>query len=74
MRLSVLIDNGKQDMSDYESRVSDYFNDIYEKEWFLDDFVRKIITEIDCTEVKSGYVLYNETLGGNTAAIFVQRL
>lgn len=61
--LNILIDNGRQNMSDYESYVSDYFDDVYEKAWFLDEFIQKIITDIDCTEVKSDYVLYNETLG-----------
>lgn len=48
---------------EYEGRVSAYFDEVYEEEWFSDEFVVRIIKEIDNTEVVSGKVLHNEVLG-----------
>lgn len=61
--LRVLLDDEEVDVSMYESYVSDYFNDEFEREWFQDPYVQKIIKEIDNTEVVHGFNLYNEFLG-----------
>lgn len=50
-------------MKKYIGNVSGYFDAEYEEEWFKDDFVRRIIREVDETEVLDGNTLYNETLG-----------
>ena len=46
------------------SNVRGYFDTSYEPEWFDDEFVRKIIKDIDNTTVLSGISLYNEVLTG----------
>lgn len=61
--LRILINNGKQDISKYISNVSVYFDNEFENDWFEDDFVKKIISTVDNTEVLSGLCLHNETLG-----------
>lgn len=62
--LRVLLDDEKVDVSAYESYVSDHFNDEFEREWFEDSYVQRIIKEIDDTEVVEGFNLYNQFLGG----------
>ncbi len=61
--LRVLLDDKEVDVSTYEGYVSDHFNDEFEKEWFQDPYVQRIIKEIDNTEVVDGFNLYNEFLG-----------
>lgn len=46
------------------SNVRGYFDTSYEPEWFDDEFVRKIIQDIDKTTVVSGINLYNDVLLG----------
>lgn len=46
------------------SNVRGYFDTSYEPEWFDDEFVRKIIKDIDNTTVVSGINLYNDVLLG----------
>lgn len=54
----------KAKLSQYESYVSDYFDDEYEDAWFEDDYVKKLIKEIDDTEMLPDGTLYNSALGG----------
>lgn len=61
--LRVLLDDEEVDVSAYESYVSDHFNDEFEREWFEDSYVQRIIKEIDNTQVVEGFHLYNEFLG-----------
>lgn len=61
--LKILINNGEQDVSQYISNVSAYFDNEFENEWFEDDFVKKIIKTIDDTEVRSGLCFYHEAMG-----------
>lgn len=61
--LKILLDDEEVDVSEYESYVSDHFNDEFEKEWFSDPCVQRILREIDETEVINDFNLYNETLG-----------
>jgi hypothetical protein len=66
--LYVYINDGRGNLPDeYESYVSDYFDDVYEPEWFNDSYVQKIIREIDDSqvEVRAGKSvnIYNEYLG-----------
>jgi hypothetical protein len=51
-------------LKQYESYVSDYFDDEYEDDWFEDSYVKKLIKAIDNTEVCDDGTLYNEVLGG----------
>lgn len=46
------------------SNVRGYFDTSYEPAWFDDEFVRKIIQDIDKTTVVSGINLYNDVLLG----------
>lgn len=48
----------------YKHYVSDYFDIIFDKSWFLDPYVVDIIKEIDNTVVNEDLTLYNEVLGG----------
>lgn len=51
---------------DYISRVDQYFDNNYEPEWFQDAFVRRIIQEIDHSQVVGEGLsvnIYNEVLG-----------
>ena len=50
-------------MKRYVGNVSGYFDAEYEEAWFKDDFIRRVIREVDETEVLNGNTLYNETLG-----------
>lgn len=43
--------------------VSEYFKFEYEPEWLEDEFVRRIIKEIDNTEVRSDGTLFSHRLG-----------
>lgn len=61
--LKILLDDEEVDVSTYESHVSDHFNDEFKREWFQDSYIKKIIKEIDNTEVIDGFNLYNEFLG-----------
>lgn len=51
-------------LPDRISNVSGYFDTGYEPEWFDDEFVRKIIKDIDKTTVVAGINLYNNVLLG----------
>ena len=66
--LNVLINDKSESvlamLPQYESYVSDYFDDEYEDEWFTDPYVVKLLKNIDNTEVREGGTLYNEVLGG----------
>ena len=42
-----------------ERAVLEYFNDVYEEEWFEDPLVRKIIKEVDNNDVVLGCVMYS---------------
>lgn len=65
--LYIYIDHAIDDLpKEYESHVSDYFDDVYEPEWFSDKMVKQFILEIDETKVVGEGVsvnLYNEVLG-----------
>lgn len=66
--LYIYVDNCLDELpSDYESYVSDYFDDAFESSWFSDDFVRKIIKEIDDSEVVglegASVNIFNKVLG-----------
>lgn len=65
--LSVYFDNCKEELpKEFESYVSQYFDEVYEPEWFLDDFVRKVIKTIDKSEVIGTGIsinIYNDVLG-----------
>ena len=65
--LYIYIDDGWDTLPDeYECYVSDYFDDVYEPDWFSDLFVRRIIKEIDDSEVVGqgkSVNIYNEILG-----------
>ena len=65
--LYIYIDDGWGNLpEEYESYVSDYFDDVFKPEWFSDDVVRNIIKEIDDSEVVGpgkSVNIYNETLG-----------
>lgn len=66
--LNVLINDKSESvlamLPQYESYVSDYFDDEYEDEWFTDPYVVKLLKNIDNTEVREDGTLYNEVLGG----------
>ena len=50
--LNIYLDNCREDLpKEFESYVSQYFDEVYEPEWFSDDFVRRIIKTIDKSEV-----------------------
>ena len=67
--LYIYIDDCKSVLpKEFESYVSDYFNDVYEPEWFKDEFVQRIIKEIDNSKVafignENSINIYNSTLG-----------
>lgn len=65
--LYIYLDNAIDDLpKEYEGHVSDYFDDVYEPEWFSDQMVRQFIWEIDETKVVGDGIsvnLYNEVLG-----------
>lgn len=46
--------------SNYITRVSSYFDNEYEDDWFLDDFTKKVIKEIDDSDVIDRRCIYNE--------------
>ena len=48
----------------YKSYVSDYFDIVFDKDWFSDPYVVQIIKEIDNTVVNADLTLHNEILGG----------
>ena len=48
---------------EYVYRVDDRFELEFESEWLMHDFVKRIINEIDETEVRYDGTLYNSTLG-----------
>ena len=66
--LNIIIESNYEEtckrLPDRISNVRDYFDTSYEPEWFDDEFVRKIIKDIDNTTVVSGINLYNEVLLG----------
>ncbi len=65
--LYIYIDDGQQELPNgYVSRVSNFFDNDFEPEWFQDEFVRRILKEIDNSVVAGeglGVNIYNETLG-----------
>lgn len=46
--------------SNYVTRVSPYFDNIYEDEWFQNDFTKEVVREIDKSEVIDARSIYNE--------------
>ena len=65
--LHVYFDDCKKELpKEFESYVSQYFDEVYEPEWFSDEFVKKIIHKIDKSEVIGtgrSVNIYNEFLG-----------
>lgn len=63
--LSIYLNDWKDEkkVSEFEGRVSAYFDEVFESDWFNDSFVKRIVNEIDDTVVVSDYVLHNKTLG-----------
>ncbi len=65
--LYIYLDNAIGELpKEYEGHVSDYFDDVYEPEWFSEEIVKQIIWEIDETKMIGEGVsvnLYNEILG-----------
>lgn len=63
--LYIYIDDGFGNLpEEYECSVSDYFNDVFEPEWFSDKMVQKIIETIDDSKVVgtgNSVNIYNET-------------
>lgn len=66
--LNIIIESNYEEMCkilpNRISNVRSYFDTGYEPEWFDDEFVRKIIKDIDKTTVVSGINLYNDVLLG----------
>lgn len=46
--------------SNYITRVSPYFDNIYEDEWFHNNFTKEVVKEIDKSEVIDARSIYNE--------------
>lgn len=46
--------------ANYITRVSPYFDNMYEDEWFDDDFTKETVKEIDKSEVIDCRSIYNE--------------
>lgn len=65
--LYIYIDDGFGNLpEEYECYVSDYFDDVFESEWFSDKMVQRIIKVIDDSKVVGtgdSVNIYNETLG-----------
>ena len=56
----------KDSKDEYESYVSDYFDDVFEPEWFSDKMVQKLIKVVDDSKVigeGESVNIYNKTLG-----------
>lgn len=49
---------------DCVTEVSEYFDAFKQEEWFVDSFVRKVIKEIDHTDVVEGEYLKSPVFGG----------
>lgn len=66
--LYILIDTNEEKLkprlAEYESYVSDFFDEIYENSWFEDYFVQSMLQQIDHVKVCENNTLYNEMLGG----------
>lgn len=54
--------NGDDDLG-YVGYTSEYFDDVFVKDWLSDKFVQHIIEEIDDTSVENDAILYNDVLG-----------
>lgn len=61
--LSIFINKTPYDNKGFENYVSDRFDDEFEKDWFNNEFVKRIIEEIDDTEVVSDVCLRSKVLG-----------
>lgn len=65
--LSIYLDNCRENLpKEFESYVSQYFDEVYEPEWFSDDFIRTIIRTIDKSEVigeGNSINIFNNILG-----------
>ena len=65
--LNIYLDNCREELpKKFESYVSQYFDEVYESEWFSDEFVKRIIRQIDKSEVVgvgSSINIYNDVLG-----------
>ena len=65
--LSIYLDDCKEDLpKEFESYVSQYFDEVYEPDWFSDNFVKFIIEEIDKSKVVGdgqSINIYNDILG-----------
>lgn len=46
--------------ANYVTRVSPYFDNVYEDEWFSDDFTKETVKEIDKSDVIDSRSVYNE--------------
>lgn len=65
--LNIYLDNCKEELpKEFESYVSQYFDEVYEPDWFSDDFVKTIIEKIDKSQVigvGKSVNIYNDILG-----------
>ena len=65
--MNIYLDNCREDLpKEFESYVSQYFDEVYEPEWFSDDFVRRMIKTIDKSEVVgigNSINIFNDILG-----------
>lgn len=61
--LHILVNDGVVDISEYISKVSAYFDIEFEKEWLTHDFVKKVIKNIDNSQVIEDELLKNEVIG-----------
>ena len=65
--LNIYLDNCEEELpKEFESYVSQYFDEVYEPDWFSDDFVQTIIETIDKSKVVGGgksVNIYNDILG-----------
>ena len=65
--LNIYLDNCREELpKEFESYVSQYFDEVYEPEWFSDDFVKRVIKMIDKSEVMgegNSINIYNDVLG-----------
>lgn len=65
--LNIYADDCKEPLpKEFESHVSDYFDEVFEEDWFSDNFVKNTIKEIDKSEIVGegrSINIYNEFLG-----------
>lgn len=45
------------------SNVQDYFNNVYEDEWFDDELVKQMVLDVDKSEVQSANCVFSPVLG-----------